>query len=62
MKKRLFAALALAGIALLGSAVAAWGADVTFPIQVTSIAIDGNKEISSRDILKAVPLKVGATL
>ena len=62
MKKRLFAALALAGIALLGSAVAAWGADVTYPIQVMSIAIVGNKEISSRDILKAVPLKVGATL
>jgi outer membrane protein insertion porin family len=62
MKNRLFAALALAGIALVGSAAAAWGETVTFPIQVASIAIEGNKEISSRDVLKVVTLQVGDTL
>ncbi len=62
MKKRLFAALGLAGVALLASAVAAWGADLVFPIQITQIAIEGNDHVATRDVEKAMPLKVGDTL
>ncbi len=62
MRNRLFGVAVLVGVALLGSAAAAWGADVTFPIQVTGMTVDGNAGVPSQDILKAVPLKVGDTL
>jgi outer membrane protein assembly factor BamA len=62
MKNRLLGALALAGIALFGGALTTWGADLTFPIQITQIDIAGNDHVAARDILKAIPLKVGDTL
>ncbi len=61
MKKRLFVALGLAA-ALAGSALAAWGATLTYPIQVTQISVDGNKSVPTRDVLAAIPLQVGDTL
>ena len=62
MRNRLFGALALAGVALLGGAFATWGADLTFPIQITQISIEGNDRVATRDIQKAIPFKVGDTL
>jgi outer membrane protein assembly factor BamA len=62
MKNRLFGALALAGIALFGGAPAIWGADPTFPLQITQIDIAGNDHVAARDVLKDIPLKVGDTL
>jgi len=62
MRNRLFGALTLAGVALLGGVFATWGADLTFPIQITQISIAGNDRVATRDIQKAVPFKVGDTL
>jgi outer membrane protein insertion porin family len=62
MKKALFGALALAVIALLGGAFVTQGADVTFPIQITQISIEGNDRVATGDVLKAVPFKVGGIL
>lgn len=61
MKKQFFAALTLVA-ALLGSVVAAIGADLAFPIHVTAIEIDGNAEVKTRDVAEALPLKVGDVL
>jgi outer membrane protein assembly factor BamA len=62
MRNRLFGALALAGVALLGGAFATWGADLTFPIQITQIRIEGNDRVATRDIQVAIPFKVGDIL
>jgi outer membrane protein insertion porin family len=62
MRNRLFGALALAGVALLGGAFVTLGADLTFPIQITQISIEGNDRVAVRDIEKAIPFKVGDTL
>jgi outer membrane protein assembly factor BamA len=62
MRNRLFGALALAGVALLGGAFETWGGDLAFPIQITEISIEGNDRVATRDVLKAIPFKVGDTL
>jgi outer membrane protein assembly factor BamA len=62
MRNRLFGALALAGVALLGGAFETWGGDLSFPIQITQISIEGNDRVATRDVLKAIPFKVGDTL
>jgi outer membrane protein insertion porin family len=62
MRNRLFGVLALAGAALLGCAFATWGADVTFPIQITQISIEGNEKIPDRDVFEVVDLRVGDVL
>ena len=62
MRNRLFGALVLTGVALLGSAFATWGADLTFPIQITRIGIEGNEKISNRDVLEVIDLRVGDIL
>ncbi len=62
MKNQLFRALALAGVALVVGALATWGVDLVFPIQITQIDIEGNETVTTRDILKAVSLNVGDTL
>jgi outer membrane protein assembly factor BamA len=62
MRNRLFGALVLAGVALLGGAFVTWGGDVAFPIQITQISIEGNERVATRDVLKAIPFKVGDTL
>jgi len=62
MRNRLFGALALVGVALLGGTLATWGADLTFPIQITRIGIEGNEKISNRDVLEVIDLGVGDVL
>jgi outer membrane protein assembly factor BamA len=62
MRNRLFGALALAGVALLGGAFVTWGGDLVFPIQITQISIEGNDRVATPDVLKAIPFKVGDTL
>jgi outer membrane protein insertion porin family len=62
MRDRLFGALALAGVALLGGAFATWGGDHAFPIQITQISIEGNDRVATRDVFKVIPFKVGDTL
>lgn len=62
MKKQLWAALWCAAIAVLGAAAAAWGQDLSFPIQITEIAIEGNDRVKDRDVEKALSLEVGDTL
>ena len=62
MRNRLFGALVLAGVALLGGAFVTWGGDLVFPIQITQISIEGNDRVATRDVLEAIPFKVGDTL
>jgi outer membrane protein insertion porin family len=62
MRNRLFGAVVLAGVALLGGTFATWGADLTFPIQITRIDIEGNEKISDRDVLEVIDLRVGDVL
>jgi len=62
MKKRLLTALACAAIAILGAAATGWGQDLVFPIQITGIAVEGNGHVATRDVEKAISIKVGDML